>query len=112
MRRVALLVLLGACSPFAPLGAQTPAPAPAADAAPAAIVAAWLERLNALSDAPATLEAFVALYAPDALHIAGPTSDQRGTATYRGHDGIRVLASRIAASEDAARLPPRDGNGP
>ncbi len=99
MRRVALLVLLCACSPSVPLGAQTPAPAPAADAAPAAIVAAWLERLNALAEAPATLDAFVALYAADALHTAGPTPDQRGTATYRGHAGIRVMASRLAARE-------------
>jgi ketosteroid isomerase-like protein len=99
MRRVALLVLLCACSSPAVPRAQTPAPAPAADASPAALVRQWLERLNALSDAPATLDAFVALYAPDALHIAGPTADQRGTATYRGHAGIRVMASRLAASE-------------
>jgi SnoaL-like domain len=98
MRRVALLVLLCACSSPAVLGAQTPAPA--ADAAPAAVVRQWLDRLNALSDAPATLDAFVALYAPDALHIAGPTPDQRGTATYRGHRGIRVMAARLAAAEE------------
>ena len=100
MRRVALLVLLCACSSPAVLRAQTPVPAPAADPTPAALVRQWLERLNALSDAPATLDAFVALYAPDALHIAGPTADQRGTATYRGHAGIRVMASRLAASEE------------
>lgn len=100
MRRVALLVLLCACSSPAVLRAQTPVPAPAADPSPAALVRQWLERLNALSDAPATLDAFVALYAPDALHIAGPTADQRGTATYRGHAGIRVMASRLAASEE------------
>ena len=100
MRRVALLLFLCACSSPALLRAQTPAPALAADASPAAIVRQWLERLNALSDAPATLDAFVALYAPDALHIAGPTADQRGTATYRGHAGIRVMASRLAANEE------------
>ncbi|MBL8137261.1 MAG: nuclear transport factor 2 family protein [Acidobacteria bacterium] len=100
MRRVALLVLLCASSLPSPLRAQTPAPAPAADTFPATLARQWLERLNALSDAPATLDAFVALYAPDALHIAGPTADQRGTATYRGHAGIRVMASRLAASEE------------
>jgi ketosteroid isomerase-like protein len=100
MRRVALLLLLCACSSPVVLRAQTPVPAPAADASPAVLVRQWLERLNALSDAPATLDAFVALYAPDALHIAGPTADQRGTATYRGHAGIRVMASRLAASEE------------
>ena len=55
---------------------------------------------NALGADPKTVEAFVELYDPDALHIAGPTADQRGTATYRGHDGIRVMAQRIAATED------------
>ncbi|MEZ5421242.1 MAG: hypothetical protein R2708_28415 [Vicinamibacterales bacterium] len=99
MRRVALLVLLSACAPPASLGAQTPAPAPTADVSPAALVRQWRDRLNALSDAPATLDAFVALYTPDALHIAGPTPDQRGTATYRGHAGIRVMAARLAARE-------------
>lgn len=100
MRRVAILVLFCACGAPLPLRAQTPTPAPAADVSAAAIVRQWLERLNALSDAPATLDAFVALYAPDALHIAGPTADQRGTAIYRGHGGIRVMASRLAASEE------------
>jgi hypothetical protein len=60
----------------------------------------WIERWNALGAAPDTVEAFVALYEPDALHITGPTADQRGTATYRGHDGLRVLAQRVAATED------------
>ncbi len=96
MRLAAVLLLpFLAWTPGLVLG-QTPGAA----ATPAAVVGAWLERLNALSDAPATLDAFVALYAPDALHIAGPTPDQRSTATYRGHAGIRVLASRIAASEE------------
>lgn len=80
--------------------AAQPAPPATPAEPPAAIVRRWIERLNALSDQPATLDAFVALYAPDALHITGPTPDQRGTATYRGHDGIRVLATRIAASEE------------
>lgn len=79
-----------------PALAQTPT----ASASPATIVRQWIERLNALSDAAATLDAFVALYAPDALHVTGPTPDQRGTATYRGHQGIRVFASRLAAREE------------
>lgn len=95
MRQMAtwMIVIGGA----ALLSAQ--APAPPAASTPAALVRQWIERLNALSDAPATVEAFVALYAADALHITGPTPDQRGTATYRGHAGIRVLAVRIAAGE-------------
>jgi len=80
--------------------AQTPPPAPPANSPPEAIVKEWVERWNALGEAPATLDAFVALYAPDALHISGPTPDQRGTATYSGHLGIRAMAARVAADTD------------
>jgi hypothetical protein len=76
------------------------APAPAVDASPQALVQRWVERWNALSAAPESLDAFVALYAADALHITGPTADQRGTATYRGHGGIRTMAARVAAEQD------------
>jgi hypothetical protein len=64
-----------------------------------ALVKLWFERWNALSEASATHDALAALYAPDALHLAGPSSDQRGTTTFRGPDGVRALAARIGASE-------------
>ena len=99
MSRTALLLAISSLALVAAGAGQTPSPAPAADATPGTLVAQWVERLNALSDAPDTLDRFAALYADDALHIAGPTPDQRGTATYRGHAGIRVWASRIAARE-------------
>jgi hypothetical protein len=98
MMRVLMLCLL-VCGIGVPLAAAQ-APAPAADATPEAIVKRWIERWNGLSAAPETLDAFVALYAADALHIAGPTPDQRGTATYRGHAGIRTMAARVAAEQD------------
>ena len=37
---------------------------------------------------------------PDALHITGPNPDQRGTATYRGRDGIRALAAKVADAQE------------
>ena len=82
--------------------AQAPVPSagPAAEASPEAVVRLWIDRWNALGAAPESLDAFVALYATDALHIAGPTADQRGTATYRGHAGIRTMAARVAAEQD------------
>ena len=60
----------------------------------------WFERWNALTDAPETHEALAALYAPDGLHLTGPDADQRGTATFRGPDGVRALAGRIAATTE------------
>ena len=90
--KLAFLTLL-----VAPLAAQAPAANAERDEQ---TVRAWVQRWNALgSDDPKAIDELLALYAPDALHITGPSSHQRGTATYRGHDGIRVLASRIAASQ-------------
>ena len=62
----------------------------------------WFERWNALTDAPETHAALAALYAPDGLHLTGPDADQRGTATFRGPDGVRALAARIAAAGKSA----------
>lgn len=86
---------------FAVVLAARPAVAQTAAAVPPAraLVAQWVEAINALSDAPETLDRFVALYADDALHITGPSTDQRGTATYRGPRGLRAWASRVAAQE-------------
>ncbi len=101
---MAWLIVCGLCVPRAaaqaPVPAPVPAPAPAVEATADAVVRLWIDRWNALGDAPETLDAFVALYAPDALHIAGPTADQRGTATYRGHRAIRAMAARVAAETD------------
>jgi ketosteroid isomerase-like protein len=94
---MAWLIVCGLCVPAA--SAQPPAPA-AEEASPESIVRQWIDRWNALDAAAETLDAFVDLYAADALHIAGPTPDQRGTATYRGHAGIRTMASRVAAEQD------------
>ena len=96
--RMLLLCLMVCGIDVLPAGAQ--APALAAVASPETMVRLWIDRWNALSAAPDTLDAFVALYADDALHLAGPTSAQRGTATYRGHAGIRAMAARVAADQD------------
>jgi hypothetical protein len=68
--------------------------------APDQIVKQWFDRMNAIGSGPEAVDALVALYEPDALHITGPTKDQRGTATYRGHEGLRVLFNRIASTEE------------
>jgi hypothetical protein len=64
------------------------------------IVRAWVARWNALGgDNTAAIDDLLTLYAPDALHITGPAPHQRGTATYRGHDGIRTLAASVASTQ-------------
>ena len=86
------------------LASQVATPPPAAPAAsPEALVRAWFDRWNALDGSEASVEAWVALYQPDALHIAGPASHQKGTVTFRGHDGLRTLAATtVAATERPA----------
>lgn len=91
----ALIAAVMVCGMCAGEAAGQVAPAPA----PEALVRLWFERWNALSEATETHDALAALYAPDALHLAGPSPDQRGTATFRGPDGVRALAARIGASE-------------
>jgi hypothetical protein len=91
---LALVMVCGLCVP------DSTAQTPAADATPDALVKLWFERWNALTDAPETHDALAALYAPDGLHLAGPSPDQRGTATFRGPEGVRTLAARTAVAEE------------
>ena len=67
---------------------------------PDQLVRQWVDRWNAIGTDPKAIDLLIDMYAPDALHITGPSKDQRGTATYRGHDGLRVLLNRIAATEE------------
>lgn len=84
-----------AAAPSAP-AATAASPAPAT---PNVLVRDWLDRWNALGGQPAAVSALVQLFAPDALITTGPGPDQRGTAIYRGHEAIAVLAGRVAASQ-------------
>jgi SnoaL-like domain len=90
-RRIGFLVAaLLACS-FETAAQQAP---------PEQVVRQWFDRWNSIGSGPEAIDALVALYEPTALHITGPSKDQRGTATYRGPEGLRVLFNRIAASEE------------
>ena len=90
---LAIAVVLAAAS----IAAQSP---PANADRDEQTVRAWVQRWNALgSDNAKAIDELLALYAPDALHITGPLPHQRGTATFRGPDGIRVLAAHVAATQ-------------
>ena len=67
---------------------------------PDQLVRLWFERWNALGSGPGAIDELLSLYEPAALHITGPSADQRGTATYRGAEGLRVLATTVAASRE------------
>ena len=104
MTRPFLLIVLLLASGI-PLEGQAPRAAPSPTATPPTddeqIVRTWVSRWNALGGGSASaIDDLLALYAPDALHITGPSRNSAAQATYRGHDGIRVLASRIAATQE------------
>jgi mono/diheme cytochrome c family protein len=68
------------------------------------LVEAWFTRFNALDGTPATTEALVALYEPDALHSTGPASHQQGTVTFHGHDGLRKMVAAFTEAYEAPRF--------
>ncbi|HTM32081.1 MAG TPA: nuclear transport factor 2 family protein [Vicinamibacterales bacterium] len=74
------------------------APAPAAETE--ALVRAWFDRWNQLSDGPASVDAWIQLYEPDALHTTGPASHQKGTVTFKGHEGLRALAAMTVSTTE------------
>jgi hypothetical protein len=80
--------------------AMSATPASAQPTSPDQLVKQWFDRFNAIGTEPKAIDALIEMYAPDALHITGPSPDQRGTATYRGQDGLRVFLTRMAASQD------------
>ena len=90
----ALLVAIAVAAQQSP---ATP-PAPPAQGDGETLVRAWFDRWNALDGSPASVDAWLALYHDDALHITGPASHQKGTVTFQGHDGLRKLAALAIAT--------------
>lgn len=91
---VPLIVALG-------LSAQQPSstpPAPVEEPEGETLVREWFQRWNALDGSPESVDAWVALYQPDALHFSGPASHQKGTVTFQGHAGLRTLAALTTAA--------------
>ena len=68
------------------------------------VVSAWFERMNALDESEESVDALIALYQPDALHITGPESHQLGAVTYAGHENIRKMARDFVATYESPRF--------
>jgi len=64
------------------------------------LVRAWFDKWNQLDGSQKSVDAWVQLYEPDALHTAGPASHQKGTVTFKGHDGLRALATMTVATTE------------
>lgn len=96
LRRAVLVLCLLPVSLLNASGAR--AQTPAASPTPETLVRQWLDRWNALGGHAEAVPALVALFTPDALVTTGPDANQRGTAIYRGHDAIGVLATRLSAT--------------
>jgi hypothetical protein len=56
------------------------------------LVREWFKRWNALDETPESINKFMELYRPDALHLTGPQDDLIGTVYYDGQAMIRKLA--------------------
>ena len=86
---------------FASAGQAAPASSSASTAAEAeALVRAWFDKWNQLDGNPASVDAWIALYEPDALHTTGPASHQKGTVTFKGYEGLRALAAMTVATTE------------
>jgi hypothetical protein len=91
-----VFVMLALAAQSAP---ATP-PVAATAAGTEALVRAWFDQWNQLDGSQASVDAWIALYEPDALHIAGPASHQKGTVTFKGHEGLRALAAMTVATTE------------
>ncbi len=97
--RVGWFLALGVCLSASPgLAGQILEPEPSSEGL--TVVTAWFERWGALDGTDELLDRFVDLYAPDALHVAGPARHQRGTVTFSGHDAIRKMAFDFTAANE------------
>ena len=94
MSLLPVLVMLALASQSAP------AAPPAAAAANEALVRTWFDRWNQLDGSQASVDAWIALYESDALHTAGPASHQKGTVTFKGHEGLKALAAMTVATTE------------
>lgn len=101
MTRASILAAV-ALAALAILEAAPQSPAPGAPAAAPAeaekVVRAWFDRWNKLDGSPASVQALVELYEPDALQTTGPASHQLGAVSYRGHEGIRKMVADFTAA--------------
>jgi hypothetical protein len=58
------------------------------------VVHEWFRRWNALDGTEESINRFVELYKPNALHVTGPQDEVIGPAFFEGHDMIRKLAEK------------------
>jgi ketosteroid isomerase-like protein len=93
---LAVLVMLALVGQAAPAPSSTPGPAAEAEA----LVRAWFDRWNQLDGSQASVDAWIGLYERDALHTSGPASHQKGTVTFKGHEGLRALAAMTVATTE------------
>lgn len=79
---------------------------PAASQEPQKVVEEWFLRWNALDGSPASIQRFVDLYHPNALHQTTASPKQIGPVFLEAHEGVRKLAEDFSRdnTEPAFRL--------
>ena len=59
------------------------------------VVQDWFRRWNALDGTEESINRFVELYHPDAMHVVSPREGQSGPVAYEGHEYIRKMAEGL-----------------
>jgi ketosteroid isomerase-like protein len=99
MKKIVWLCLLTACLIPLLLYAQQKPAAPT----PQTVVEEWFKRWNALDGSDASVQKFLELYAPNAMHQVGPSPKQIGPVFFDAHEGIRKMAEDFGkANSDVA----------
>jgi hypothetical protein len=73
---------------------------------PEALVEDWFKRWNALDGSEKSVESFLELYQPNAMHEVPPSAKQIGPVFFEARDGIRKMAEDFgrANTDQAYRL--------
>ncbi len=85
---IRIAIALGCLLPLLISAQQKPPAGPK----PEAVVQEWFQRWNALDGSPASVQKFVELYQPNAIHETGPNAKQIGPVFFEAADGIRKMA--------------------
>ena len=73
---------------------------------PESVVGEWFRRWNALDGSDSSVQKFLELYQPNAIHQVGPSAKQIGPVFFEARDSIRKMAEDFskANTESAFRI--------
>lgn len=98
MKRIAAIFLASLCSiPWFVTAQQKPG-----GPAPRKVVEEWFQRWNGLDGSEPSIQKFLELYQPNALHQVGPSAKQIGPVFFEAREGIRKMAEDFSRANTEA----------